>query len=277
MRWKSCRGWSGITTSRLPTLRPCRPGMSRNYPAARHRGPDAATAATSFLPDIRDIRPSGWPGASIACRAGCGGCCRRIFGGVCRPARDKNPAPPMEAFCRSAWRAARTAVHELDFDIQCKPANGPLQRRLSRRTARRWTRPVSRRTAGRQPQPRPGRRREPGRPGDLPPLRPDDQGGYRVDGPRAGVPGAVSRLSPGRVGGENAAKTEVPLWKGQTHPAGSVCRSAPAGDPTTVEDGVRRPSGPLVPQRTEGLCQGRAAGPRKRSAAAISAPRPSPA
>ena len=58
--------------------------------------------------------------------------------------------------------------------------------------------------AARCGRPRPGDGDQPGRPGDLPAVRPDDQGRHRLDGPRAGVPAAVSRPSRGGAGGAHA-------------------------------------------------------------------------
>ena len=80
------------------------------------------------------------------------------------------------------------------------------QRRFPGRAARRRSGRIPRRGDGPRGRPRPGDGRQPGRPGHLSAVRPDDEGRHRLDGPWPGVPAAVSGSSRGGVGGAHAGR-----------------------------------------------------------------------
>ena len=166
-------------------------------------------------------------GLSTACPAGCGGSLAgRYWQRLPSGTRQKSLPAAFKRFVEMLGQPpARRYLEWIAVFSQSRRApstattSGPLPAR--RRPAR-----ISSPRAGPRRPPRRGHGLQPGRSGHLPALRPDDQGGYRLDGPRAGVPAAVPGLSRGGAGGADADRPEVPPRAGQTHPPRDVRRPA---------------------------------------------------
>ena len=138
----------------------------------------------------------------------------------CQPAAEV-ASPAVEAVRRDARACRRRGGTWSGLPSSARPGAAELYsdelpgQRCPRPT--RWSSSAA--ALARSYRPRPGHGVQPGRPGDLSALRPDDQGGHRLDGPRAGVPAAVSGPSGGGVGGADARAAEVPPRPGQADPA----------------------------------------------------------
>ena len=125
-------------------------------------------------------------------------------------------SPAIQAVRRDARPAAGAALSGMDRDFRRGPARSALQRRVSGRDCP-TAEPLDFLTAAlaRCDRRDAGDGLQPGRPGDLSAVRPDDEGGHRLDGPRAGVPAAVSRLSRGGAGGADAGRLKFRRGRGK--------------------------------------------------------------
>ena len=199
--------------------------------------PSPATAATSCSPAIRAIGPWRWPACSTACRRSRSLLAARAVADACRrPARQKSLLRQFKRFSEAlALSPERRYLDWISIFNEAPPGRA-VQRRFPRRSCptrsgRRSCDPPGSAASGRDPV----TAALAGRPGDVPAVRPDDQGRHRLDGPRPGVPRAVSRLSRGRIGRRAAGRLQASPRPRQADPAArpsaTCCRGRSATRP----------------------------------------------
>ena len=108
-RWRSCPGWSGISTSRLPTARPCRPGifreLTRQHVTVALTG-DGGDELFAGYPRYQAV----WLAELVRSLAGAGaaaGWPAAIGSGFPSGTRQKSPPAAVEALRRDAWPIGR--------------------------------------------------------------------------------------------------------------------------------------------------------------------------